>query len=123
MTLVLDDNNANFQVQAFEPGQIKINEKIYTKSVIITANKIIDNWQPQSLEELKKEHLLPIEEIQPSILIIGVGEKLAFPNIEIYGHLINKNIGVEIMDTRAASRTYNALTAESRNVAAALILK
>ncbi|HSW71474.1 MAG TPA: MTH938/NDUFAF3 family protein, partial [Gammaproteobacteria bacterium] len=46
-----------------------------------------------------------------------------FIPLEIYGELLNQGIGVEIMDTAAACRTYNALTAESRKVVAALVLK
>jgi uncharacterized protein len=36
--------------------------------------------------------------------------------------LARARVGVEVMDTRAACRTYNILVAEGRNVAAALIL-
>lgn len=37
--------------------------------------------------------------------------------------LIDRGIGVEVMDTHAACRTYNILMAEGRDVAAALILE
>jgi uncharacterized protein len=40
----------------------------------------------------------------------------------IYGNLLNHGIGVEVMDTSAACRTFNALSAEGRNVVAALLL-
>ena len=64
-----------------------------------------------------------ILDFEPEILLIGTGDQLTFPLLEIYGDLINAGIGVEIMDTHAACRTYNALTSENRNVAAALIIR
>ena len=41
---------------------------------------------------------------------------------EIQQYFTKKHIGVEIMTTGAACRTYNVLLAEGRNVAAALVL-
>ena len=37
--------------------------------------------------------------------------------------LLKRRVGVEIMDTHAACRTYNILMAEGRDVAAALIVE
>lgn len=121
--LTLDDNSSAFQIRAFKPGTIQINEETYHQSIILSPNQMIDNWQPQHISELKAEHLSVILTLKPAILLIGTGSVLQFPNIEIYGDLINHGIGVEIMDTSAACRTFNALTSENRNVVAALIIK
>jgi len=122
MSLILDENDANYQIRAYEPGQIQINDKILDHSIIISAKKLIENWKPQNILALTADDLLIIKELLPDILLIGTGTKLIFPPTEIYGELINVGIGVEIMDTRAACRTYNALTSENRNVVAALII-
>jgi uncharacterized protein len=123
MPLTLDDNNANFQIRGFVPGTLRVNEETYTHSIIITPQNLITDWPPQALAELTAAHLQQIKELKPNILLIGTGETLQFPDLNIYGDLINSGIGVEIMSTSAACRTYNALTAENRNVAAALIIK
>lgn len=123
MSLTLEDNNSNYQIKGYRPGEIKINDRIYTESVIITPNQMLSPWTPQSLTALTAEDLNIILTLKPTILLIGTGEKLIFPHISVYGHLINHGIGVEIMDTRAACRTYHALSAEGRNVVAALIIK
>lgn len=122
MPLTLDGNSASFQIRAFQPGQIQINDQLLTHSVIVSATTLITDWPPQKIEELKAEHLEIIFDLGPAILLIGTGTKLQFPSIELYGNLINHGIGVEIMDTSAACRTYNALTAEDRNVVAALVI-
>lgn len=123
MTLSLDNNQAKYQIRAYEPGIIKINDQLFTRSIIVTPDQLITDWPPQTLTELNYAHLKMIRELRPSILLLGTGNSLKFPAIEIYGDLINENIGVEVMDTHAACRTYNALTSENRHVIAALIIK
>lgn len=121
-TLDLDNNQSRYQIRAYKPGTLRVNDKTITDSIIITANELIENWQPHTIQELTAESLTPIITLKPDILLIGTGATLVFPPSEIYGHIINLGIGVEIMDTSAACRTFNALTAENRKVAAALII-
>jgi len=123
MGLDLDENHANYQIKAYKPGNIQINETNYTHSIIITPERFIDHWKPQSITELTQDNFAIILELSPAILLIGTGSTLVFPDLEVYGDLINEGIGIEVMDTSAACRTYIALTAENRNVAAALIIK
>ena|SRR3990167_10110462 len=121
--LTLDNNDSSYQIRSFKPGVIQVNEKTYTRSIIISPHSLIENWPPQTIAELKADTLSLVISMKPTILLIGTGSKLVFPAVEIYGALINAGIGVELMDTAAACRTYNALSAENRNVAAALIVK
>jgi uncharacterized protein len=122
MPLTLDENSAIYQVRGYKAGCIQINQEYYYKSLIIDPNQLILDWFPQKLSELKFNHFDAVIKHRPSILLIGTGDKLEFPAIEVYGDLINQGIGVEIMNTHAACRTYNALSAEGRDVMAALIL-
>ncbi len=123
MELELDKNYAKYQIRAYQPGHIQVNEITYTHSIIVSPEKLIDNWKPQHISELTREDLEIVSELSPAILLIGTGSKLEFPDLAIYGDLINEGIGIEVMDTSAACRTYDILTAENRNVAAALIIK
>lgn len=122
-SLEIDDNDAKFQVRSYRPGQIRINDRIFTNSIIVSSTNIIENWKPQSIEELTADSLTPIIALKPNILLIGTGSQMHILKPHIYGELINHKIGVEFMDTSAACRTYNALTAEHRNVVAALIIR
>ena len=49
-------------------------------------------------------------------------DALHFPNPRLLARLVAAGIGTEVMDTRAACRTYNILAEEGRNVAAALVI-
>lgn len=118
-----DENTAKYQIRAYQPGRIKINDKFFTSSVIISADNLITDWRPQTLADLCFADFAIIQKIKPDILLIGTGSVLNFPDLEAYGELINQGIGIEIMDTGAACRTYNALTAENRSVIAALLIR
>lgn len=123
MPLTLDDNRAAYQIRAFKPGRIQVNDLVLTQSIIISPSVLITDWQPQTINDLTREHLQKIIELKPTVLLIGTGALISFPPLELYGDLMNQGIGVEIMDTSAACRTYNVLTAEERNVVAALIIR
>jgi uncharacterized protein len=122
-TLNLDENSSIYQIRAFQPGMIQINDITLTKSVIISPSQLVQHWAPQSITELSAQSLKIIIDMKPDVLLIGTGSEHVFLPAEIYGELINHGIGVEVMETRAACRTFNALSAENRNVVAALIIK
>lgn len=122
-TLDLDSNQAKYQIRSFVPGRIQVNDTILTSSAIVSPDTLIEDWAPQTITELTAANLELIPTLNPDILLIGTGSHLILIKAEIYGALINQGIGVEIMDTSAACRTFNALTAENRRVVAALIIK
>lgn len=122
-SLTLDDNSALYQIRAYQPGEITVNDKVFNNSVIVTPTQLVSDWPPQTVQELTAQHFAWIAATRPDILLIGTGAKMVFLPQEIYGELINLGIGVECMDTSAACRTYNALSAENRNVAAALLIR
>lgn len=54
-------------------------------------------------------------------LLLGTGERQVWPDASVTKAFVEAGIGLEVMDTGAAVRTYNVLLAEKRPVAAALI--
>lgn len=122
-SLDIDENKSQFLIRAYQPGTLKINDKTFNQSLIITPSKLIENWSPQMVTEITTHSFDLIMELKPDILLIGTGAKQVFIASELYGSLINQGIGVEIMSTQAACRTFNALSSENRNVAAALIIR
>jgi uncharacterized protein len=55
-------------------------------------------------------------------VLLGTGATFIFPEPALLAPLRKAGIGVEVMDTAAACRTYNILLGEERNVVAALIV-
>ena len=60
--------------------------------------------------------------MRPEIVLLGTGAAFSFPEPRKLASLHQAGIGVEVMDTAAACRTYNILMAEGRNVVAALVV-
>ena len=93
-----------------------------TSSFIISLEQLIENWAPAHIDQLCAQHMQPLLELEPELVLIGTGESLKFPAMEHYASLIQHNIGVEIMDSAAACRTYNILLSEGRKVVAGIII-
>jgi uncharacterized protein len=122
MKFTLAANSDNYIIRSYEPGEVLINQQRYSSSVIVTPNQIIDDWPPQEFADLSCEHFATLASLNPQIVILGTGSDLQFPDPALYANLVNQGVGVEVMATSAACRTYNLLVAEGRNVAAALLL-
>jgi uncharacterized protein len=56
-----------------------------------------------------------------SFVLLGAGAALVRPHLSVRRAFEDAGIGLDVMDTGAACRTYNVLLAEGRPVAAALI--
>ena len=56
------------------------------------------------------------------VVVLGTGSAQRFPAKELARALAATGVGVEVMDTRAACRTYNILASEGRKVAAAVLV-
>lgn len=122
MQLIEDSGSGKYKIQAYEQGWIKINETIIHNSVVITPEHLINPWQVTAIEAVQPHHFLPIFALNPSLVLIGTGKTLVWLAQEHTAAFYQKNIGIEIMDTHSACRTYTLLMAEGRTVAAALIV-
>ena len=122
MVLSEDHSDATYQIQSISPGKISINGETYTRSLIISPDKLITNWKPLSISTLTDDDLLLFLELKPEIILLGTGEKSIIPPAKKLACLLEKGFHVECMNTAAACRTYTILIAEGRKVAAGLIL-
>lgn len=122
MHFAREDFSSQYLIRAYEPGRIKIGEQQYRHSLILGREQLIADWRPQQSNELRHEDFEPVLALQPEILLLGTGNRLQFPSPSLTAGLLQAGIGVEVMDTAAACRTFNILLAEQRRVVAALML-
>ena len=101
---------------------MQVGAKRYTSSLVVSADRVIEDWPAASVEALAADHLAAIVELSPEIVLLGTGTTFAFPEAALLAPLYKAGIGVEVMDTPAACRTYNILLGEGRNVVAALVV-
>lgn len=123
MKFNLDQPSTAHVVRAYGPGVLRIGERSYDASLVVTATTLIERWRPRSMEDLSREDLDPVLALQPEVLLLGSGMRQKFPDRALLAALYQSRVGFEIMDTGAACRTYNVLVAEGRNVVAALIVE
>ena len=106
----------------YGPGYVEVNKRRYFSSLLVSAARLVTDWPAASVDELTADHLAAILELKPEIAVIGSGAAFKFPDAARLAPLHQARIGVEVMDTTAACRTYNILLAEGRNVVAAVIV-
>jgi uncharacterized protein len=116
------DNGAGNIIRAHTETEVVINQRAYTASVIVAPDRPIAGWPPQSFDQIRGEDIAVIADFGPEVVILGTGARLRFPPAALTATLTTRGIGVEVMDTPAACRTYNLLAADGRRVVAALLM-
>jgi len=107
---------------AYDDAYLCINQNRYVSGICIHHGQITASWEPQRTRDITIEHLAPLTEPAPEVLILGTGRLTTFPNSDILAYMAERHIGFECMDSRAAARTYNILVGEGRTVSAAILL-
>jgi len=115
------DSFAGNSIRAYSDGEITLNNRTISQSVVITPDSI-HSWEPRNIDELTAAHIEWLCELDPEIVIIGTGRQLRFPPPALTAVLQMRGIGVEVMAHDAACRTFNVLLAEDRRVVAALMM-
>jgi uncharacterized protein len=108
-------------IDSYQPGNLVINGVIYQKSLVIDRTGL-ESWPVELATEISSETLQLAFERQPDVIIIGTGEKQYFPPADIHLPMLQFGVGIEIMDSAAAARTFNVLVSEGRAVVAAIIV-
>ena len=123
MKLHADIHSGQNTVTARGPGFVAINGRRYEHSLVVTPDSLDPELPAATLGELRAEHLVPLAASGCDVMLLGTGARQRFPSPAILRPMIDARIGVEVMDTAAACRTYNLLMAEGRKVVAVLIVE
>lgn len=109
-------------VTARGDGYVDVNGVRYQRSLLLLADRIESDWGVAGFAGLTETDFASIAATGCEVLLFGTGQHQRFPPPALLRPLMQARIGVEVMDTAAACRTYNILIAEDRKVAAALLL-
>lgn len=121
MKLHLAANEGRQLFSGYGPGYVAVNSVRYERNVLVSPEAVVE-WAVRGFETLAPADFAFIREAQPEIVILGTGETQRFPSPELARALASSGAGVEVMDTKAACRTYNILVAEGRKVMAAVLV-
>ena len=104
----------------YGPGFVAVNGVRYEKCVVVSPQAVTE-WIVSGFDALTLADFGFVESLNPEIVILGTGAAQRFPGRELMRALAAAGISVEIMDSRAACRTYNILANEGRKVVAAIL--
>jgi uncharacterized protein len=119
MQLTRDSGAVNF-IRAWEPGRVRIAERWITGHVLVGTDRIVEGWTTVEAHALSIADLEPALAFEPTIVVLGTGTERLLPDVELMAAVAARSVGLEIMSTPAACRTFNVLLQEQRRVVAAL---
>lgn len=122
MRFNLDIDTHRYYIRSYGPGWINVNQQEIRRSAIISPEQLVTDWPPQTFADLEEIHFEALLLLEPEIVLLGTGNRQRFPRPTLTRALLARGVGVEVMDTFAACRTYNVIMLEGRRVAAALLL-
>jgi uncharacterized protein len=94
----------------------------YRDNILVTPERIATGWTAGGFDTLTEADFAALAELKPEVVLLGTGVSLRFPHPRLTRALTDAGIGIEVMDTPAACRTFNILAAEGRRVAAAVLV-
>lgn len=102
-------------IDGYGPGFFRVADQVIEGAALVTLTRA-SSWggldDPAALEALAGE---------VDVLLLGMGAEIAHAPAPLRQRLEQLNIGVEVMSSPAACRTYNVLAAEGRRIAAAVL--
>lgn len=120
MKIVRDNAGAGLLVRSYERGRIRVRDQYYGCPLIIDRHHV-QAWLAENIETLDLAQLEPALADRPEVLLLGCGAVRIQPPQRLIADLGARGIGLEVMDSGAACRTYNILACENRSVVAALL--
>lgn len=103
-------------------GYVRVGDSEYRENLLVTPEQVIEGWAPGGFDALSEGDFASLAALKPEVALLGTGASIRFPHPRLTRALVDANIGLEVMDTPAACRTYNILAAEGRRVAAAILI-
>ena len=120
MDLTLDRPGDHHYIRSFNEQGIRIADAYHTGPLLVSADRILP-WPPASVDSIEEPHLDAIVALRPEVVIVGTGTQQVFLPPRQMMKFYEQGIGVEVMASDPACRTFNVLVSEGRNVVAAIM--
>ncbi len=109
-------------IQRVSATAITVSGKTYSESIALNPNEVMPGWPAKPVDELVDEDFAALLGDAPELILLGTGGRHVFPPRELMFAFARRGVGLEVMDTAAAARTFNVLAGEGRKIAAVLYL-
>ena len=102
----------NSLIESVGSGKIQYQGKWYEKSIIIGIDKIIYPWKHPDVADLDISDFETVFDGNTEVILLGTGAKQVFPDGYLLNKILTKGVGIEVMDSISACRTFNLLVSE-----------
>ena len=102
-------------------GWVRVGAQEYRAPIVLTSDTIVEGFAPGGFDALTEADFSSLLAHKPEVVLLGTGATHRFPHPRLTHALVEARVGVEVMDTAAACRTFNILAAEGRKVIAVLL--
>lgn len=109
-------------IDAYGNGGFRFADMSHRGSILVLPSGI-RAWDVADPRAVDRNALRPVQAEAETIdlLLVGTGAEIAALPPDLRAWLKGFGVGLDVMQTGAAARTYNILVAENRKVAAALV--
>jgi len=116
-----------YRISQIERGAVTVvrgeTSSCLERTFVVTPEQLWTAWGPERHSDLTGEHLQGLLPLQPELVLLGTGATFhPLPPAQL-ALMSGAGIGIEVMESRAACRTYNLLAGEGRRVVAVIFLE
>ena len=122
MKLQLEQAAGRCVFTGYGSGYVAVNHTRHERAIVVTPDAV-EPWDVSGFSSLEPTHFDRLLAHVPEIVLLGTGAQLRFPPHTLTRPLATARVGLEIMDTPAACRTFNILIGEGRRVLAAILIE
>ncbi|MGE0485730.1 MAG: Mth938-like domain-containing protein [Gammaproteobacteria bacterium] len=122
MKLDFESPAGTLSITAYAPGWIRVGDRRIEGPCVVEPNGVRLDLLPPNVEQFGAAEATMLADLGSDIVILGTGAEQRFFDYALVGLLAERGVGLEIMDTGAACRSFNLLAAEGRAVVAALYM-
>lgn len=111
------ESSSSLTIRSISARRIRIGDESFEHPIAVTADTVIDAWPAKAIDQLREDDFREVLSANPDVIVLGTGSDNLFPPRELVFAMARRGIGLEVMDSGAAARTFNVLAGEGRNVA------
>jgi uncharacterized protein len=122
LKLHLSSPDGRYQFTGYGDDHVLVNDQRLDFGLVV-GPALLDReiFRDLVFESLEIAHFEWLRAQGAEIVLLGTGPRLRFPHPSLTRPLLEAGIGLEVMDTGAACRTYNLLASEGRKVLAVIL--
>ncbi len=117
------DSIPSHTISCYSNTSITVNKTCYQHPILLCPDQGVTPWRLNNITEIHIDHLKQIIAYcknTPKIIILGAGHQQHWLTEDQLRYCHVQHIGIEIMPTASACRTYNLLASDQLPVLAAL---